>query len=276
VSSANAPPTLDPLTPNNEALAEILRPSSPPQPPPRPSARLPPKPKSGFNTTTTTGGINNKKPKYKVPSRYKEITSRVDAGRKPVDENDLKKSLDLAVNKALKSQTLPRPQSSRVRKQSANSTTNGSQRRRSASAYDHIRPRVNTNSSINLDQLNTSQMRADSSQSIKDGIYFEWLKTKEEQKKLEKEELKRHQEETAKLVDKTQIERKIQQNAQNLARWRQERDEEIKKKKRQEIELIREERENKKREQQQKKKVRLLNYYVSFLLNCIPGCERWL
>jgi hypothetical protein len=119
-------------------------------------------------------------------------------------------------------------------------------------------------------------MRADSSQSIKDGIYFEWLKTKEEQKKLEKEELKRHQEETAKLVDKTQIERKIQQNAQNLARWRQERDEEIKKKKRQEIELIREERENKKREQQQKKKVRLLNYYVSFLLNCIPGCERWL
>jgi hypothetical protein len=261
VTSANAPPALDPLTPNNEALAETLRPSSPPVAPPRPSASLPPKPKSTMTTTTTTpsGGIHDKKFKYKVPSRYKEITSRVDAGRKPIDETDLKKSIDHAFHKALKSQTLPRPQSSHVRKQSANSTTNGSQRRRSASAYDHIGPRVNTNSSINFDQLNTSQMRADSSQSIKDGVYFEWLKTKEEQKKLEREALKRHKEETTKLVDKTQIERKVQQNAQNLARWRQERDEKIKKKKQAEQELIREERENKKREQQQKKKVRLSN-----------------
>ena len=99
-------------------------------------------------------------------------------------------------------------------------------------------------------------MRADSSQSIKDGVYFEWLKAKEEQRRFEKDELKRQKEETTKLVDKSQIERKIHQNAQNLMRWRQERDEELKKKKREEKQLQHQEMEHKKHEHQKKIKVR--------------------
>ncbi len=262
VTSANAPDTLDPLTSNNEALAATLQPSSPPSPPPRPSAKLPPRPKSRANTTApTTGGIN-KKQKFKVPSRYKEISSRVDTGRTPVATMDLTRSIERALDKALKSQKLPRPQSSRARKQSANSNNNEGQRRRSLSAYEHVKPRVVTNRSINFDELNTSQMRGDSSQSIKDSIYFEWAKAKEEQKKLEKEELKRWQEEKAKRVDKSQLERKIYQDAQNLERWRQEREEQMRKKKQEELELKREEIEKKKRDQQQKKKVKFFNQKI--------------
>jgi hypothetical protein len=268
VTSANAPFTLDPLTSNNEALAATLQSSSPPPPPPRPSARLPPRPKSRMNTTTTTTGGINKKQKFVVPSRYKEITSRVDAGRKPVDKEDLTRSVERALDKALKSQTLPRPQSSRTRKQSARSNSNERQRRRSLSGYENVKPRVNSNLSINFDELNTSRMRADSSQSIKDGVYMEWLKSKEEQKKLEKEDLKRWQEETTKRIDKSQLERKIHQDAQNLERWRQEREEQMKKKRQEEFKLKREEIENKKREQQQKKKVKLFsNPKISYIIH---------
>jgi len=214
------------LTSNNEALAATLQSSSPPPPPPRPSATLPPRPKSRTNTTTTTtrGGIN-KKQKFVVPARYKEITPRVDTGRTPIAMTDLTRSVERALDKALKTQTLPRPQSSRTRKLSGRSNSNERQRRRSLSGYEHVQPRVNTNRSINFDELNTSPMRADSSQSIKDGVYMEWLKSKEEQKKLEKEDLKRWQEETTKRVDKSQLERKIYQDAQNLERWRKEREE---------------------------------------------------
>lgn len=200
------------------------------------------------------GGIH-KKNKFPVPSRYKEITSRVDNGRTPLGMMDLRSSVDRALEKELKSQTLPRPQSSRERRRSANTSNNERQRRRSSSAYEHVKPRVNTNLSINFDELNTTQMRADSSQSIKDAVYLEWAKSKEEQKKIEKEEMKRWQEETTKRVDKSQIERKVHQNMQNLERWRQEKDEQIRKKRQEEIEIKRELMENKKREQQQKKKV---------------------
>ena len=254
VSSANAPATHDPLTSNNEALAAALQPSSAPPPPPRPSARLPPKPKTRSHPSTTTGGAH-KKGKPQVPSRYKEITSRVDTGRTPVASMDLSQSVERALNKALKSQTLPRPQSARVRSQSANSNSSDRQRRRSSSAYDHVQPRVNTNRSINFDELNTSQMRANSSQSIKEGVYLEWLKSKEDQKKAEKDSLKRWKEEKAKRVDKSTLERKIYQDAQNLERWRQEKDDKIKKQREEELRLKREQEENKKREIQQKKKV---------------------
>lgn len=233
--------------------------------PPRPLARRPPRPKSTLNTTHTTGGIN-KKSKYPVPSRYKEITSRVDNGRTSVDTMDLRSSVDRAIEKELKSQTLPRPQSSRVRKRSANGSISERQRRRSSSGYEHVRPRVNTNLSINFDELNTSQMRANSSQSIKDGVYMEWLKAKEEQKKLEKDEFKRWQEETTKRVDKSQIERKVHQNIQNLERWRQEKDEQIRKKRQEELAIKRELMENKKLEQQKKKKVIEINLYEIFHL----------
>jgi hypothetical protein len=98
---------------------------------------------------------------------------------------DLTRSIEREFNKAVKSQTLPRPQSARVRNHSANSNSSERQRRRrSSSAYEHVKPRVNTNLSINFDELNTSQMRAESSQSIKDTVYLEWAKTKEDQKKL--------------------------------------------------------------------------------------------
>jgi hypothetical protein len=172
---------------------------------------------------------------------------------------DLTRSIEREFNKAVKSQTLPRPQSARVRNHSANSNSSERQRRRrSSSAYEHVKPRVNTNLSINFDELNTSQMRAESSQSIKDTVYLEWAKTKEDQKKLEKEQLKRWKEEKTKGVDKSALERKIYQNAQNLERWRLEKDEEKKKKIQEELKLRREHEENKKREIQQKKKVKSL------------------
>jgi hypothetical protein len=98
-------------------------------------------------------------------------------------------------------------------------------------------------------------MRADSSQSIKDGVYLDWLKTKEEQRRFEKEESKRWKEAKSKTVDKSVLERKITQDAQNLERWRQEREEQMKKKRQEQLEIQREQRETKKREQQQKKKV---------------------
>ncbi|CAF0834791.1 unnamed protein product [Rotaria sordida] len=249
VTSANVPPTLDPLTSNNEALAAVLQP--PPSPPPRSSARLPPRPKSNLNKTTTIGGIN-KKQTFKIPSRYQEITSRVDTGRASTSTIDLTRSIERALQKELKSQTLPRPQSARSRKLSATSNHNRSQRRRSSSAYEHVQPRVNTNRSINFDELDTSKLRNDSSQTIKDAVYLEWLKNKEDKRKVEKEELKHWQEEKSKLVDKSTVERKIRQEAQKLERWRQEKEKEIIEKKRIENELKRKQEEQEKQKQKQK------------------------
>jgi hypothetical protein len=180
----------------------------------------------------------------------------VDTGRTPITPETVSASVERAHKKAVKSQTLPRPQSSRTRNHSANSINNNRQRRRSSSGYEHVKPRVNTNLSINFDELNTSQMRAESSQSIKDGVYMEWLKAKEEQRKQEKEELKRWQEEQTQRVDKSQLEKKIKQDAQNLDRWRQEKEEQMRKKRQEEIRLQREQEENKKREHRQKKKVK--------------------
>ncbi|UJR13695.1 hypothetical protein I4U23_000707 [Adineta vaga] len=251
VTSANMPPLLDPLTSNNEALATALQPSLPPPPPPRPSARLPPRPKQ---TSTTSGGIH-KKPQFKVPSRYKEITSRVDTGRQPASEINLTASIQRALEKELKSQTLPRPQSARARTHSANSDNNTTrQRRRSSSGYEHVKPRVNTNLSINFDELNTSQMHAESSQTIKDGVYLEWLKTKEDQRKENKVLTKRWEEEKTKRIDKSTIERRVQQNLQNLDRWRHEKEEQIRKKKQEELALKQEQEENARQEQLQKRK----------------------
>ncbi|CAF4774645.1 unnamed protein product [Rotaria sp. Silwood1] len=242
ITSANIPPTLDPLTSNNEALAAALQPQPPPSPPPRSSANLPPRPKLS-SKKATIGGIN-KKEKYKVPSRYQEITSRVDTGRKSVSTMDLSQSIERALKKELQLQTLPRPQSARSRKQSATSNhSGGSQRRRSLSAYEHVQPRINTHRSINFDELDTSQLRNDSSQSIKDAVYLEWLKNKENRKKHEKEELKRWQEEKIKLVDKSTVERRIRQDAQKLERWRQEKEKEIIQKKREENEFRRRQKE---------------------------------
>ncbi|CAF1392957.1 unnamed protein product [Adineta steineri] len=253
ITSANIPPTLDPLTSNNEALAATLQ---PPLPPPRPSAQLPPRPRPNLNSTTS-GGIN-KKQQFKVPNRYKEITSRVDNGRNPNSSIDLTASTQRALERELKSQTLQRPQTARVRTSSANNdnskNSNGRQRRLSSSGYEHVKPRVNTNLSINFDEINTTQMRADSAQSIKDGVYLEWLKTKEEQRKQELEAQKLWEAEKVKQVNKTAIERRVQQNLQNLERWRHEKDEQIKMKKQEEIRLKREQEENAKREREQKKK----------------------
>lgn len=251
VSSANAPSHYEPLTSNNEALAATFQTSAPPPPPPpRHSATLPPKPKSDLHSTK--GGIN-KKPKYKVPSRYQEITSRVNTGRTPISDEALTKSVDLAFKKAVKSQTLPRPQSARARQLSATHTSAARQRRRSSSAYEHVQPRVNTNRSINFDELNTSQMRADSSQSIKDAVYLEWVKNKEDQKKYEKEQVKHWKEESMKTIDKSSLEKKIRQNEQNLERWRQEKDEQLRKKKEEER-TLRQEAKQKKIENENKKK----------------------
>lgn len=252
---ANAASTHDPLSANNEALAETLRPSSPPAPPRRPSAQLPPRPKPAPNTTATRSTIT-KKPKYKVPSYCKDIGARVDTGRASTTNEDLTKSIQRQMEKELKTLTLTRPQSARVRQSSASSTMNGPRRRRSSSAYENVKPRVNTNLSINFDELNTSQMRAESSQSIKDGVYLEWLKAKEDQRKFEKEDLKRQKEEIEKRLNKSQIEGKIRQQAQNLETWRQGKDSEVRKKRRQERELQRQAEEQKKQAEQQKKKVR--------------------
>jgi len=253
VSSANAPSHYEPLTSNNEALAATFQTSAPPPPPPRHSTTLPPKPKSDLHSTK--GGIN-KKPKYKVPSRYQEITSRVNTGRTPISDEALTKSVDLAFKKAVKSQTLPRPQSARARQLSATHTSAARQRRRSSSAYEHVQPRVNTNLSINFDELNTSQMRADSSQSIKDAVYLEWVKNKEDQKKYEKEQLKRWKEESMKTIDKSSLEKKIRQNEQNLERWRQEKDEQLRKKKEEERALRQEARQKKIDDANKKKNVK--------------------
>ena len=98
-------------------------------------------------------------------------------------------------------------------------------------------------------------MRADSSQSIKDSVYLEWVKTKEDERKRQQEERKRWKEENTKRIDKSTIERKIQQDAQNLERWRKQKDEEIRQKKQEELRLKQELRENKKQAQLQKIKV---------------------
>jgi len=180
---------------------------------------------------------------------------------------DLTRLIERALDKELKSKTLPRPQSARSRTQSANNNSQERQRRRSSSGYEHVKPRVNTNLSINFDELNTSQMRADSSQSIKDGVYLEWLKTKEEQRKREKEELKQWQDEKTKHIDRSTIERKVQQNALNLERWRLEKEEQTRKKKQEELDLKREQQEKIKQEQQKKKKVRclVLNFFYIYM-----------
>ena len=255
VISVNAPHTHDPLSSNNEALAETLRPSTPPAPVPRPSAQLPPRPKPSLNTTTTTRSMKDKKPKYKIPRQYQSAESKVDTGRRPPSNEDLRKSISREMQKEKKSLTLTRPQSARSRQTSGNSTMNESRRRRSSSAYENVKPRVNTNLSINFDELNTSQMRAESSQSIKDGVYLEWLKAKEDQRKLDKEELKRQKEEMDKRLNKNQIEGKIRQQVQNLETWRRTKNEELKKKRQEERALLREAEENKKQQEDQKKKV---------------------
>ncbi|CAF2156533.1 unnamed protein product [Rotaria magnacalcarata] len=239
VANVNVPPTFDPLTSNNEALAASLQ---PPSPLPRSSAKLPPKPKPSLHTTA---GSSNKKQAFKIPSRYREITSRVDNGRNPAAASDLTRSVERAIQKELQSKTLPRPQSARSRKQSASSNSSAGRRRRSSSAYEHVQPRVNTNRSINFDELNASQFRNDSSQSIKDVAYLEWLKNKEERRKLEKEQVKLWEQEKTKIVDKSRVERQVQLNAQNLDRWRQEKEKEIIKRKNEEIRLKREEEEKK-------------------------------
>ncbi|CAF0789928.1 unnamed protein product [Adineta ricciae] len=254
VTSANMPHTLDPLTSNNEALAAALQPTLPPTPLPRPSAQLPPRPRPNPNSTTT--GSIHKKQQFKIPPRYKEITSRVDTGRTPTSAINLTASIQRALQKELKSQTLPRPQSARTRAHSATNKSNDTtrQRRRSTSGYENVKPRVNTNLSINFDELNTSQMRAESSQSIKDGVYLEWLKTKEEQRLQDKELTKRWEEDKAKRVDKSQIQRRIEQNMRNLDQWRQEKEEQIRKKKQEEIALKREHEEKRRQQELQKKK----------------------
>ena len=260
---ANATSTHDPLSANNEALAETLRPSTPPAPPRRPSAQLPPRPKPASNTTATRSTIN-KKPKYKVPTYCKDVGPRVDTGRASSTTEDLTKSIQRQMEKELKSLTLTRPQSARIRQSSASSTMNGTRRRRSSSAYENVKPRVNTNLSINFNELNTSQMRAESSQSIKDGVYLEWLKDKEDKKKLEKEELKRQKEEIDKRLNKNQIEGKVRQHVQNLETWRQTKDHELRKKRREERELRRQAEEQKKQAEQQKMKVRHTHSRDSF------------
>lgn len=173
---------------------------------------------------------------------------------------DLKQSFERAFQKELHSKTLPRPQSARSRTHSASSNNSGSRRRRSSSAYEHVQPRVNTNRSINFDELDTSRLRNDSSQSIKDAVYLEWLKNKEEKRKEEKEQLKRWEEEKNKLIDKNRVERQVQQNMQNLDRWRQEKEKEIIKKKLEEQKLKREQEEAKKREEADKRNVVVLNF----------------
>ncbi|CAF4618091.1 unnamed protein product, partial [Rotaria magnacalcarata] len=81
------------------------------------------------------------------------ITSRVDNGRNPAAASDLTRSVERAIQKELQSKTLPRPQSAHSRKQSASSNSSAGRRRRSSSAYEHVQPRVNTNRSINFDEL---------------------------------------------------------------------------------------------------------------------------
>ena len=220
------------------------------------STRPPPRPKSSFNRTTTT--IHTRQ-KYKIPSRYQEITSRIDSGKTPVSEIDLTRSVEHALEKTLQAQTSIRSLSARTQKLPS---TNERQRRRSSSAYEHIQPRINTNRSINFDQLNTSHLQNDSSQSIKDAVYYEWLKTKEQKRKIEKQEFENWKNEKTKSIDKNQIQRKIQQNAQNLERWREEKDKEIRKKRREEIELEREIRQKKKQEQEEKREVNKIFDFV--------------
>lgn len=259
VISANAPHTFDPLTSNNEALADTLRPSDPPVPPPRPSAQLPPRPKQSLHSTTTIRSAKDKKTKYKIPRQYQHVGASVDTGRRPTTDNDVKASVAREMRKEMKSLTLTRPQSARIRQMSASSTMSESRRRRSSSAYENVKPRVNTNLSINFDELNTSQMRAESSQSIKDGVYLEWLKAKEDQRKFDKEELKRQKEEIDKRLNKNQIEGKIRQQVQNLETWRRTKDDELRKKRQEERALIHEAEEKKKQHEEQKKKVSQFN-----------------
>ena len=250
VSSANQQLAEGPLTSNNEALAAAMKSRDPS--PPRPTARLPPRPKSSSNTTQGA----NRKGKFKVPSQYKEISSRIDSGLTPVADMDLTRSIQRALQKAIKSQTPPRPQSARVRNRSADSSDSRERRRRLSSAYEHVQPKVNSNLSINFDELNTSQMRADSSQTIKDAVYLEWAKSKEDQKQREREERKRWEEAKVKQVDKSSVERQIRLEAQKLERWRQERDEQMKKKRHEELRVKREFEQQKRDEKDKKKKVR--------------------
>lgn len=248
VSSVNQQSANDPLNSNNEALAAAMQPRH--SSPPRSTAQLPPRPKSHTNHTARSKG------KIKVPSQYREITSRIDSGRTPVANMDLTRSVERALQKAIKSQTLPRPQSARTRNQSADSNDSSRRRRRLSSAYEHVQPKVNTNRSINFDELNTSQMRADSSQTIKDAVYLEWAKAKEDQKQRDREERKRWEEAKVKRVDKDSVVKQIHSEAQKLERWRQEKDEAIKKKRQEELRIKRELAEKKKHEEAVKKKVR--------------------
>ena len=165
---------------------------------------------------------------------------------------DLSQSIERAVDKALKSQI------TRVKKQSVSNHNSEYPQSELPSIYNHIQARVNSNPLINFDELNTSQIQTNSSPSSKGGVYLEWLKTKEEQKKLEREKLKRRQEEIVKSIDKSALERKIYQDAQNLERWRQEKTEQMKQKRQEELELKREQEENEIRELEQKQKVKYL------------------
>ncbi len=255
-SAIHTPSTLDTVTSSNKAFATSLQPSTRPRP-----SRF----KAKLNPTTTIEDIH-KKEKPKIPSRYKDITSRVDVGQTPVASMDLSQSIERAVDKAIKSQTLLRPQITRVKKQPVSNNNNEYPQPGLPSLYNHIQARVNSNPSINLEELNTSQMQTNSSPSSKGGVYLEWLKTKEEQKKLEREKLKRRQEEIVKSIDKSTLERKIYQDAQNLDRWRQEKTEQMKQKRQEELELKRQQEENEMRELEQKQKVKYLYLEILYYI----------
>ena len=154
----------------------------------------------------------------------------------------------------MKTQVFQRPQSARSRTSSADSNSSRRRRRRS-SAFEHVQPKINTYRSINFQDISHHEAQANSSQSIKEGVYLEWAKAKEDEKKREKEEAMKFKELKSKSVDKTSIERSVYTQAQKLEKWRQEKDEEMRKKRAEKKRLEKEAEEKKKQDENKKRMV---------------------
>lgn len=183
------------------------------------SAAKPPKPQ-------TPGNHNKKKEKNKVPSVYKFVTSKIDTGRGPIAQDELQRSIDIRVKRQMELLKVQRPRSAGVRNTSRD-RSQSQERQRRPSAYENVEPRVNTYRSINFDELNNSQSRADSSQSIKNEIYLEWAKVKDEKKRKEKEEERKLKEYQTEKIDKSDIEKKVRADATKLEIWRQNKEKQI-------------------------------------------------